>query len=1111
MQRRSGRTLLTLLALLCVCGALSPQVARAEIPAEAMAKIDAALPTTPVVNPQRERKLLVFSLCKGFAHSAVPYGEYAVVRLGETTGAYTATVSTDPAVFAPESLAQYDAVLFNNSTGTLFTDPVLRESLINFVHGGGGIVGIHAATDCFYDWPQFGEIMGGYFNGHPWNEEVTLKIDAPGHPVAAPLGREFVVADEIYQFKAPYSRENLRILASLDVSKTNMNKNGIHRDDGDFAVSWVRDYGEGRVFYCSLGHRHDIFWNKPILEHYLAGIQFAFGDLQADAAPSQASGAIEGDLAQALADAQAYTFGDSRLPLTVIERAVFAAADRPAQRRALEEELIGLLQGNVSYDVQAFVCRQLSLIGGDASVAAVSGLLADEKLSHMARYTLERLDSPAADEALRQALTDLKGDLRIGVINSLGQRGRRGAIEPLMALAERADEATAMALAEAVGRLGGLEGKAALEVLSSQARRSQSPARLDACYQAMARCAESLAAEGKLEEADAMYTRLHNSTMEMKYRLAGLRGLAMTSPLKTVPNLVRNISSETGVIRETSLQLVRRMPGETVTQVLAIQLGDLPFRAQADLIAALADRGDKAALPAITRRLTSGNRSVRQAAVLALGQLGDASSVPVLAALISQGSAEAQTSLERLRGNDVDTAIVAVMADTDAAGRVGLVRTLGARRAVGSVDALLQVAGSDESGEVRLAAYEVIGQLGGEEQMTACVRLLLGARQADERTAAGDAIIACCERAESGEAGAALLTRMLPEARPAAQGELLRVLGAIGGETALKAVRRTYAGADGEVADAAIRALAGWRDAGSAEDLLSVVVSGPERHREIAFAGYIRVVSLPSERPAAEDVRLYQRLLALAKTNQQIEQVLVALTGVAHPAVLDVAERYLDERGLRTAATNAILRVATVIGPDHERRALAAVEKVLEYAPADSALQEQAGQTIDAIQRNRGFITDFVYAGPFTKPQTNADAIFDTTFAPESAGFTGWRALPAGAISAPGRIDLNKIEAGSNCAGYLYVEIVSPTQQPARLQMGSDDGIKVWLNGEVVHSNNVARGLTLNSDTAMVTLKRGSNRLLLKIVQGGGGWEAACRLRSPEGFGLKDVTIRKPQ
>ncbi|MFG0251577.1 MAG: ThuA domain-containing protein, partial [Phycisphaerales bacterium JB038] len=530
MQRRSGRPWLTLLTLACWCVAFLPTAARAEIPAEAQEKIDAALPTTPVVNPRTERKLLVFSLCKGFAHSAVPYGEYALVRLGETTGAYTATVSTDPAVFAPESLAQYDAILFNNSTGTLFTDPVLRESLINFIHGGGGLAGIHAATDCFYDWSLFGEIMGGYFDGHPWNEEVTLKIDDPNHPVAQPLGREFVVADEIYQFKAPYSRENLRVLASLDVDKTNMNKNGIRRDDGDFAVSWVRDYGKGRVFYCSLGHRHDIFWNKPVLAHYLAGIQFAMGDLQADATPSQASGvAIEGDLAQALRDAKSYKFGDSRLPLTVIERAVYAAADSPAQRRALEEELITLLEGEVSYDVKAFICRQLSLIGEEASVSAVAGLLADEKLSHMARYTLERLDTPAADEVLRQALTALQGELRIGVINSLGQRGKRGALEPLMALAERADEATAMALAEAVGRLGGMEGKEALEELSSLARRSQSPARLEACYQGMARCAESLMAEGEMAEAEGLYRRLHNASMPLKHRLAGLRGMAMSA------------------------------------------------------------------------------------------------------------------------------------------------------------------------------------------------------------------------------------------------------------------------------------------------------------------------------------------------------------------------------------------------------------------------------------------------------------------------------------------------------------------------------------------------------------------------------------------------------
>ncbi|MFG0252027.1 MAG: HEAT repeat domain-containing protein, partial [Phycisphaerales bacterium JB038] len=586
---------------------------------------------------------------------------------------------------------------------------------------------------------------------------------------------------------------------------------------------------------------------------------------------------------------------------------------------------------------------------------------------------------------------------------------------------------------------------------------------------------------------------------------------AMSAPLKTVPNLVRNVSTEQGVMRETSLQIIRTMPGDRVTQVLSIQLGDLPFRAQADLIAALADRGDKTALPAIEKRLKSGNRGVKQAAILALGQLGDASSVPALAALIAQGSAEAQTSLERLRGNDVEAAIIAAMADTDAAGRAGLVRTLGARRAVGSLDALLQTAGADASGEVRLAAYEVIGGLGGESEVTACLQLLLEAGAAADRSAAGDAIVACCQRTDDPEGCAEPLAAALAAAPRVARPELLRVLGAVGGETALAAVRRAYANAEGPVADAALRALADWRNAASAEDLLSVVVSGPERHRDIAFRGYVRVVSLPSERPASENVRLLQRLLALAQTNAQVEQVLAALTKVPHPAVLDVAERYLEDRELRVAATNAILSAATSIGPDHERRALAAVEKVLAHAPSDRQLQAEAVRAVDAIQRNRGFITDFVFAGPFTKAQTNASAIFDTAFAPEAAGFTAWRELPADAISAPGRIDFNKIEAGSNCAGYLYAEIVSATEQRARLQMGSDDGIKVWLNGEVVHSNNVARGLTLNQDTAMITLRRGTNHLLLKIVQGGGGWEAACRLRGPEGYELKDVTVRKPQ
>lgn len=279
-------------AFALVLGAAGPAGAQGTVPAEDLARIRAAAPEKAPAAPSRPRRLLVYNDCKGFVHSAIPHGAAALRVLGEKTGAFEAVAGSDPAVFRPESLARFDAVCLNNTTGELFDDPALKQSLLEFVRGGGGLVGIHAATDCFYAWPEFGALIGGYFAGHPWNEAVTIKADDPRHPLAAMFaGRPFTVADEIYQFKEPYSRRRLRVLLTLDTSRTDMNKSGLGRPDGDYAVSWVRNYGLGRVFYCSLGHREEIFWNPLVLQHYLAGIQFALGDLWADATPSAQLGA----------------------------------------------------------------------------------------------------------------------------------------------------------------------------------------------------------------------------------------------------------------------------------------------------------------------------------------------------------------------------------------------------------------------------------------------------------------------------------------------------------------------------------------------------------------------------------------------------------------------------------------------------------------------------------------------------------------------------------------------------------------------------------------------------------------------------------------------------
>lgn len=286
---------------------LSMAACSGEVSERELERIQRAAPDAAPAQPKEARKILVFSLCKGFYHSAIPVGQAAFALMGEKTGAFEAVISDDIAQFEPDNLKQYDAVLFNNTTGELFMpsteelekmsdeekqkaeayDALLKKSLLDFVKSGNGIVGIHAATDTFYQWPAYGEMMGGYFDGHPWNEKVGIKIDEPTHPLnAAFKGENFYVTDEIYQLR-DYSRKTHRVLLSLDTENTDMTKDGIRRDDNDFVISMIREYEGGRVFYCALGHNHAIFWDRPILEHMLAGIQFALGDLEADATPSQ--------------------------------------------------------------------------------------------------------------------------------------------------------------------------------------------------------------------------------------------------------------------------------------------------------------------------------------------------------------------------------------------------------------------------------------------------------------------------------------------------------------------------------------------------------------------------------------------------------------------------------------------------------------------------------------------------------------------------------------------------------------------------------------------------------------------------------------------------------
>ena len=173
------------------------------------------------------------------------------------------------------SLQAFDVVSFY-TTGELPLDDRQKDALIAFVRGGKGFVGIHSATDTFYKWPAYGEMVGGYFDGQPWHQAVKVRVEDPKHPATSHLPDGFTISDEIYQFRS-WSRDRVHVLLSLDPGSVDLTKEGVQRTDRDFALAWTREEGKGRVFYTALGHEADVWRDPGFRQHLAGGIRWAAG------------------------------------------------------------------------------------------------------------------------------------------------------------------------------------------------------------------------------------------------------------------------------------------------------------------------------------------------------------------------------------------------------------------------------------------------------------------------------------------------------------------------------------------------------------------------------------------------------------------------------------------------------------------------------------------------------------------------------------------------------------------------------------------------------------------------------------------------------------------
>ncbi len=262
----------------------------------------------PQSAPAPKKHLLVLAEEKGYRHDAVSHAMATIERLGRESAIYDTVMRTDTEILTKKKLESnaknlndFDAVLFY-TCGNLEVTPDQKADFLSFIRDDGkGFIGVHSATITFTDWPEYGQMIGGYFDEHPWGTfDAPILVEDPAFPGMQQFPRAFTLRDEIYQIKN-YSRDDRRVLMRLDPDKLDLTSKNVHRTDRDFAVTWAKTYGKGRVYYSSLGHVTENWDNPQIQKMYIEAIKWAMRLSDADLTPRPASWAWRHRLALWLA------------------------------------------------------------------------------------------------------------------------------------------------------------------------------------------------------------------------------------------------------------------------------------------------------------------------------------------------------------------------------------------------------------------------------------------------------------------------------------------------------------------------------------------------------------------------------------------------------------------------------------------------------------------------------------------------------------------------------------------------------------------------------------------------------------------------------------------
>lgn len=577
-------------------------------------------------------------------------------------------------------------------------------------------------------------------------------------------------------------------------------------------------------------------------------------------------------------------------------------------RKAQEAKLIAVIKSDAAIKDKADACRELAVVGTKDAVAPLAAMLGDDKLGHMARYALEPIPDPAVDDALRDALGKLKGRPLVGVIGSLGVRKDAKAIESLSRLLADADPDVAQASARALGKIGTIDAAKAIETALPKTPEANQVA----FYEGLFRCAESQQAAGQREQAMGIYDRVRAAKpAPQQVRVAALRGAILIRGKDGVALLRQHLRSEDRVLLAAAVRASLELPGPEVTQALTGEIKDLAADHQIMVLQAMGKRGDTAALPTVLTLANAGAKPVRVQAIQTMAALGDIKAMPTLLDLMSDKDRElsqaASESFASLQGKEVDDAVVAMVNSNDPAKRLVGMDLVARRRMTASVPALMKAAG-DADPKVRTTAIRRLGDLASIAELPAMLDLLMKS-EGQDLSAAEQAVANVSSKAPNPESCVPTLVARMPQAKPAQQSALLRILATIGGGDALKTVRGAIAAqdVDPQIRSTAIRTLGTWKTTDAAPDLLEIAKNATNPTDKIlALRSYLTMAGR-NDLSASQRLAMCRDAAGLVQRNEEKRMLLGALSGIQNADSLSAIAAYLDDPGVKEEACAAVV------------------------------------------------------------------------------------------------------------------------------------------------------------------------------------------------------------